>query len=79
MQNTNDQPTKKCPKCGEEILKVAKKCKHCGANFEMESCVSWVILAIVTIIVILIWQYGFSLPMLQLGTEIEVKIIDLNR
>ena len=25
-----DQETKRCPMCGEEILAVAKKCKHCG-------------------------------------------------
>lgn len=24
--------TKKCPKCQEEVLKDAKKCKHCGAD-----------------------------------------------
>jgi len=27
-----DQKTKKCQFCGEEILEVAIKCKHCGSN-----------------------------------------------
>lgn len=27
------QKTKRCPYCGEEILAVAKKCKHCGEWF----------------------------------------------
>lgn len=27
---STSQPTKRCPYCGEEILAVAKKCKHCG-------------------------------------------------
>lgn len=26
------QQTKKCPKCGEEILESAKRCKHCQAD-----------------------------------------------
>lgn len=26
------EQTKKCPKCHEEVLKSAKKCKHCGSD-----------------------------------------------
>lgn len=28
----NKEQTKKCPKCQEEVLKSAKKCKHCGSD-----------------------------------------------
>ena len=30
QQLTDSRQTKPCPYCGEEILAVAKKCKHCG-------------------------------------------------
>lgn len=29
--------TKRCPYCGEEILAVAKKCKHCGEWLNREA------------------------------------------
>jgi hypothetical protein len=35
METQNPQsegPTKKCPKCGEDILQSAKRCKHCQAD-----------------------------------------------
>ncbi|MDD5489298.1 MAG: zinc ribbon domain-containing protein [Candidatus Moranbacteria bacterium] len=32
MEQQSPGPTKKCPKCGEDILKSAKRCKHCQAD-----------------------------------------------
>lgn len=54
MENTDDQPTKKCSKCGEDILKVAKRCKHCDANFEVANFVKVLIFIVVIIIIVLI-------------------------
>lgn len=31
-----EQETKRCPYCGEEILAIAKKCKHCGEWLQTE-------------------------------------------
>ena len=31
-----EQETMKCPYCGEEILAIAKKCKHCGEWLDEE-------------------------------------------
>jgi uncharacterized membrane protein YvbJ len=31
-----ERETKACPYCGEEILDVAVKCKHCGSKLDPE-------------------------------------------
>jgi uncharacterized protein (DUF983 family) len=30
-----DPPSKPCPFCGESVLQVAKKCKHCGETIDV--------------------------------------------
>lgn len=34
MSIENNQAIKACPMCGESILAVAKKCKHCGSMLD---------------------------------------------
>jgi len=34
-QQLRNQPTKDCPFCGEQILAVAKKCKHCRETLDV--------------------------------------------
>lgn len=39
----SDKPKKRCPYCGEEILAVAKKCRHCGEWLEKDNTTKQVV------------------------------------
>lgn len=56
MEQTKESlgSTKKCPKCGEEILASAKKCKHCQAdlrNWFAQHKIATVIFALLIVII----------------------------
>lgn len=53
MENEKNQATKECPKCGEKILKVAKKCKHCGSRIQGTSALTVVVAFIFLIVIVL--------------------------
>ncbi len=37
MSESAEEPTKPCPFCGEKILAVAIKCKHCGSDLQAQA------------------------------------------
>jgi hypothetical protein len=37
MDSIQAEPTKRCPYCGEQILAVAIKCKHCGSMLNQQA------------------------------------------
>lgn len=39
-QSETTEETKACPFCGEKVLKVAKKCKHCKEDLDLDSKIS---------------------------------------
>lgn len=67
--------TKKCPFCGEEILPIAVKCKHCGSDLAGKrkaipdgtspETIGYVMLVIPLIATLLIWFWIGSMTMLQ--------------
>lgn len=70
------EATKRCPQCGEEILAVAKKCKHCGSMLDLASPSQNVIakpvtnyglafLAIPLVAILLLWFWVAQMNLLQ--------------
>jgi hypothetical protein len=71
------EPTMRCPYCGEEILAVAIKCKHCGSALPPADSVAdvtskkpnvdcaWILLGIPLAGTLLIWGWVGNMSLLQ--------------
>lgn len=62
--------TTRCRFCGEEILAVAKKCKHCGSNLDQSVAAPSadygpILLAIPVVSTMLIWFWVANMNMFQ--------------
>lgn len=61
METQQIEQTKKCSECGEDILKSAKKCKHCQADLR-----SWINRHPILAFILIIMGIGFF-PILMAG------------
>lgn len=72
----NVEATKRCPYCGEEILAVAIKCKHCGSALSIDSApqsdkgaakadYAWILLGIPLAATVLIWGWVSNMSLLE--------------
>lgn len=80
------EATKRCPQCGEEILAVAKKCKHCGSMLDLASPPQGAIarpltnyglalLAIPLVAILLLWFWVAQMSLLQSPGDTLVIIV----
>lgn len=80
-----EEPTKRCPFCGEEILVVAKKCKHCSSpldqsavslsTLEGKTDYSLLLLIIPVVATVLIWTWVSFMNMLQSPSDAMILIL----
>ena len=64
------EETKKCPYCGEEILAVASKCKHCRSDLKKEiarsgETLGHLMLIVPFLAIMLIWFWIGNMNLLQ--------------
>jgi hypothetical protein len=71
------EETKKCPFCGEEILAVAIKCKHCGSDLSEKPAaeaeaksdasdnIGYILLLIPVIAILLMWLWVYNMTLLE--------------
>lgn len=76
-EQQSTEATKACPFCGEKILVVAVKCKHCGSDLQsspggqktnkppQSEVLGWILLLVPSFVVVMIWAWIGQMSLIQ--------------